>query len=234
MLPDWNNEVSKPLCDEEVAQLSEILDTFPNEDAMTLEMLDGFFTALHCCPNIIPASAYIPKIFGEDSLEAELPFDDEHQFHFFLGLLTRYWDDVADRLCSGKYGPRLEEDSDDAGYEWAIGFLLGVDSADDAFSPIMKDEEESIVFFPIFILAFQDTEDSELCISQEEITPELREELLIALSFSVTFMYHRLRLKQNNIVLPELAQWHKMGRNDPCPCGSGKKYKKCCLNRVIH
>ena len=22
----------------------------------------------------------------------------------------------------------------------------------------------------------------------------------------------------------------KMGRNDPCPCGSGKKYKRCCLN----
>ena len=21
---------------------------------------------------------------------------------------------------------------------------------------------------------------------------------------------------------------HKIGRNDPCPCGSGKKYKKCC------
>ena len=21
----------------------------------------------------------------------------------------------------------------------------------------------------------------------------------------------------------------KPGRNDPCPCGSGKKYKKCCL-----
>jgi tetratricopeptide (TPR) repeat protein len=23
----------------------------------------------------------------------------------------------------------------------------------------------------------------------------------------------------------------KIGRNDPCPCGSGKKYKKCCLAR---
>jgi len=23
----------------------------------------------------------------------------------------------------------------------------------------------------------------------------------------------------------------KIGRNDPCPCGRGKKYKKCCLNR---
>ncbi|MEG1687865.1 MAG: SEC-C metal-binding domain-containing protein, partial [Angelakisella sp.] len=21
---------------------------------------------------------------------------------------------------------------------------------------------------------------------------------------------------------------NKVGRNDPCPCGSGKKYKKCC------
>jgi hypothetical protein len=24
----------------------------------------------------------------------------------------------------------------------------------------------------------------------------------------------------------------KTGRNDPCPCGSGKKYKHCCLNAV--
>ena len=23
----------------------------------------------------------------------------------------------------------------------------------------------------------------------------------------------------------------KLGRNDPCPCGSGKKYKKCCSSR---
>jgi len=24
----------------------------------------------------------------------------------------------------------------------------------------------------------------------------------------------------------------KVGRNDPCPCGSGKKYKNCCLNKL--
>lgn len=23
----------------------------------------------------------------------------------------------------------------------------------------------------------------------------------------------------------------KIGRNDPCPCGSGKKYKQCCLSK---
>lgn len=26
----------------------------------------------------------------------------------------------------------------------------------------------------------------------------------------------------------------KIGRNDPCPCGSGKKYKKCCMGRPEH
>ena len=25
-----------------------------------------------------------------------------------------------------------------------------------------------------------------------------------------------------------IVKGHKVGRNDPCPCGSGKKYKKCC------
>ncbi len=27
---------------------------------------------------------------------------------------------------------------------------------------------------------------------------------------------------------PKDAEGHKVGRNEPCPCGSGKKYKKCC------
>lgn len=33
---------------------------------------------------------------------------------------------------------------------------------------------------------------------------------------------------------PLYARTHKRaaaGRNDPCPCGSGRKYKKCCLNK---
>ncbi len=28
-----------------------------------------------------------------------------------------------------------------------------------------------------------------------------------------------------------IRKTNKIGRNDPCPCGSGKKYKKCCLNK---
>ncbi len=34
---------------------------------------------------------------------------------------------------------------------------------------------------------------------------------------------------------PTEAQWKRIpprvGRNDPCPCGSGKKFKKCCMEK---
>ena len=35
------------------------------------------------------------------------------------------------------------------------------------------------------------------------------------------------------ILLDNLSEWIKfrdLGRNDKCVCGSGKKYKKCCIN----
>jgi hypothetical protein len=30
---------------------------------------------------------------------------------------------------------------------------------------------------------------------------------------------------------PAANPWRDIGRNDPCPCGSGRKFKKCCLER---
>ena len=49
----------------------------------------------------------------------------------------------------------------------------------------------------------------------------------------VTLHNHRLATykpalppAQTPIQMPVTAR--KVGRNDPCPCGSGKKYKKCC------
>ncbi|WP_187276071.1 DUF1186 domain-containing protein [Methylobacterium sp. WL116] len=32
--------------------------------------------------------------------------------------------------------------------------------------------------------------------------------------------------------LPTVNPFKDVGRNDPCPCGSGKKFKKCCLGKV--
>lgn len=43
-----------------------------------------------------------------------------------------------------------------------------------------------------------------------------------------------LTQEEKNILLKEYRQScqavsHKVGRNDPCPCGSGRKYKNCCM-----
>lgn len=35
----------------------------------------------------------------------------------------------------------------------------------------------------------------------------------------------------NGLMSNQLDSNLKVGRNDPCPCGSGKKYKKCCLGK---
>ena len=35
--------------------------------------------------------------------------------------------------------------------------------------------------------------------------------------------------EDHGFMIPYVRETPKVGRNDPCPCGSGKKYKKCCL-----
>ena len=40
------------------------------------------------------------------------------------------------------------------------------------------------------------------------------------------------KLEDGGKVFPLKRGSPKVGRNDPCPCGSGKKYKKCCLNKT--
>jgi preprotein translocase subunit SecA len=37
-----------------------------------------------------------------------------------------------------------------------------------------------------------------------------------------------LGIIEENEEKPKFDTTKKIGRNDPCPCGSGKKYKKCC------
>ena len=37
-----------------------------------------------------------------------------------------------------------------------------------------------------------------------------------------------------NVVKQPMSKKAKVGRNDPCPCGSGKKYKNCCLDKDLN
>jgi len=58
----------------------------------------------------------------------------------------------------------------------------------------------------------------------EEIAKDIGMESAQLLSLRDTFVEHSVR----QALLGEAAE-RKIGRNEPCPCGSGKKYKKCCL-----
>lgn len=58
-------------------------------------------------------------------------------------------------------------------------------------------------------------------------TKEQMEEFLNTLSNKERKYFKEMK------VVPTLKQMSrrppKVGRNEPCPCGSGKKFKKCCL-----
>ena len=40
-----------------------------------------------------------------------------------------------------------------------------------------------------------------------------------------------LAKQYNDIHTPKVREFKKIGRNDPCPCGSGKKFKNCCIDK---
>jgi hypothetical protein len=55
---------------------------------------------------------------------------------------------------------------------------------------------------------------------------ELRHLILQAL-----YARHYIERTQSPMQSPAAAPPRKIGRNEPCPCGSGRKYKHCCLNK---
>ena len=88
------NNLSNRLSNEELEELVDILDTFPSENAMNLEMLDGFFTALGCCPRVILPSKFMHMIFRNKEGGAA-PFDDIKEYERFFSLLMKHWCDPS-------------------------------------------------------------------------------------------------------------------------------------------
>ncbi len=62
----------------------------------------------------------------------------------------------------------------------------------------------------------------------------LFESLLANIQHGVVQMIYRASISRQPVILPKtppkqaMPTGKKIGRNDPCPCGSGKKYKNCC------
>jgi uncharacterized protein len=224
--------------DAKLEVLGEFLDQLWDDGAMDLEELDGFFAALHCCPELVLPSEYLPEILGsEDALENEEIFPNLEAAQLFFSLIMHHWNAVGEAFHSEDFFvPLLLEDDEGKSYgnNWALGFLRGVDMRKELWKEILDDDNKAGWLVPIFALVHEDDPDPELRTYKEPMTEEQRENLLAEVSAAVTEMFryfapHRqrnvaARREQAMLRQPE----RKIGRNDPCYCGSGKKYKKCC------
>ena len=227
--------------DPKLEVLGEFLDQMWDDGAMDLEELDGFFAALHCCPELVMPSEYLPEILGsEDALENEELFPDVEAAQLFFGLIMHHWNAVGDAFRSGDFFmPFLLEDDEGKAYgnNWALGFLRGADMRKELWREIVDNEDKASWFVPMLALVHEDDPDPELRTYPEPMTDEQREKLLSGLSVMVTEMYqyfapHRERNaaahRDQALFGQQEQKARKIGRNDPCYCGSGKKYKKCC------
>ena len=226
----------EPLTDTELDRLSATLARFANERAMNVEELDGFLAALVCGPDIVLPSEYLSEICGRDLLVEGAEIDPT-ELQDFLSLLLRHWNVIADTLSSGDlYLPLLLLDDNGVSLanDWAKGFVRAMRVHPGDWSLLVDDADNGGSLVPIFALAHEHDPDPSLRPYQEPISTEKREELIAAAAAGVIQIYHYF--EASRLLGPESEEnvttfrreTPKIGRNEPCPCGSGKKFKQCC------
>jgi uncharacterized protein len=232
--------LNTPLSDTEVDQLADFLSS---NAAMTMEELDGYFAALICGPRYISMSEYFPEILGED-----FSFASNDQAELIIGLLFRHWNAITDQQQESIkkndviYFPFLYQDDGIAyGNEWASGFMRGTQMGHGDWDTLLNDESHGGSLIPIMMLANEHHADPEM--HPPPIPPEKRDDILAMMTAGVIQIYryfepHRQSFAQGTAMAsatPFRRTEPKIGRNDPCPCGSGKKHKACCGgNRIFH
>ncbi len=147
--------------------------------------------------------------------------------------VMEHYNSVAQALQSGseRYAPIFDLDSrhDDVLWqEWIAGFECAMSLRPDSWACLESaDEDTRTAFACLFTLADIGRGESEL--PQEQIDL-LADEAAQLIPYCVLTL-NRWAAAQYAADHPELAAPQaaaKVGRNAPCPCGSGKKFKKCC------
>lgn len=73
------------------------------------------------------------------------------------------------------------------------------------------------------------TDNSDMIMNELSNETEAEQTSQDALSAAVGDRRNMLQLLKQMKPKTKKREHKKIGRNDPCPCGSGKKYKNCCL-----
>lgn len=226
------------------------LDVLPHSGAMNIEALDGFFAGLICAQTLVMPSVYLPSILGGSS--EDIHFENADAFQDFFALLTEHWNHMAQSLKAGElFLPLLLEDEqgNTAGNDWAGGFARAIQIGSQDWSLLLDDEEHGGALVPILALAHEHDPDPEMRpYGDKPVSDEQRENLLVGIAAGVTTSYAYFEQRRGDpsavrraTVEPYQRASPKIGRNEPCPCGSGRKYKQChgkhiqpMLNQTLH
>lgn len=233
-----NKNLSEPLDDAELTRLEDFLlnrlddetadriaATGGDEGIFAVSELDGFLTALVSGPNAIVPSRWLPAVWGAE----EPAWAAVNEFQEIFGLLIRHQNSIVDMLLHDPqaFEPMFgEREVEGKTYlivdDWCHGYMRGVALDADAWSAGDADIEE--LLRPIRLWG---TEEGWRRTDAMSDADQERERKAIPQAVRDLHKYWLVRRSQQSAPVRRASP--KVGRNDPCPCGSGKKYKHCCL-----
>lgn len=223
----------------ELDKLEDILCRVPGGAIHNAEALDGFLAALVCCPDLIMPSEYIAVLLNSETEVSDFVFESREELKQFHELVNRQWNHVSRQLHSGRaYVPFVLEDENGKFYanDWAQGFLYGTELREELWHDLIMDEEEGVSMLPIWALAYEHDEDPEMRPFDEPVSDKQRVDLLVGAGLGVMSIFKYFSKQRELHAQPAEAivrSGPKPGRNAPCPCGSGRKFKQCCGRRSM-
>lgn len=205
-------------------RLDDALADLPLDDPMLLSELDGFLTGVRVCPDMILPSEWLESVWGAACGGA--PFDDPLDVRWFVDAVTMRHDEIARGLARGKLQPifDIDERNGDVLWElWIDGFAQAMALRPDAWAALATGDDADAADALSRMTALIAVANNESPLDSVEINA-------VHDSAPADIIDSVLRLRSGRIATTPLtsARPIKLGRNDPCRCGSGKKSKRCC------
>ena len=238
--------------------LDDILDDLRtrHDETPQWEFCEGFLAALVCCRRRIDTDEWLPVLLGLD--EGGSFADDAQRTQFMALWDRRFEEvrvaldteiqaldedkayapevmDVRGAIASMPPEEREEVEGEDIpsfAQVWALGFMYAIESWPEEWeAPKDKDAAKwhDLSLQAIVALTEDDTDEATLSAFGEDGPPSVSENRLNAYGEALWAVYDLREIWRN--IGPRVQQVIKgdvPGRNDPCSCGSSKKYKKCC------
>jgi len=228
--------LTAPLSEQEVTELDEFLmsDATP-EECMDISALDGFLTSLVIGPGLVPPSVWLKAIWGGEN---EPVFESSAQAQRVISLIMRRFNGISSTFNEpSQFAPILyEREVEGTRYwsadDWCWGFLEAIRLTPETWQPLVEDEDNRWMLLPIVALGSEDgwellEADPDPDAAAQAALDDL-EPAVVAISRYWRGEWHRQSaVRRQASTRPRSL---RVGRNELCPCGSGRKYKRCCAN----